>query len=252
MLKPSAVSFHHMVSNVDTIQYYMFTQCMAPRRTSRPDRLEIEMLTQDIDTDTPQFRTWVGELRVDGAFFVHRGEGRMSLIQLHLECRTPFTEITPTLIRNLDLAEFVRASKAAIAEQASYFTPEKQTALGNEADLHMLSERTIKRARARIKAASRAGRVPSGAARGRGDAFYRRVALDLIELVESGRDRPGGVLEALAAVEARRLHLSEVPVQTLRTWLRIARQKQFLAPGERGRLVAIPGPLLYLSEENDD
>ena len=66
----------------------------------------------------------------------------------------------------------------------------------------------------------------------------------------AGREPERRVIGSPVRIEAQRMRLPEVPVQTLRTWLRIARERQFLAPGERGRLVAIPGPLLY-AEEGD-
>lgn len=215
-----------------------------------------------------------GVYAITGRFSVE--ESRVRVVELSVMVRPGHddAEVTPSLLRSLGLSAIVQEARRVLAREARFWTPEGQAeAAAAEAspgpddpsgrgrydpdtDLwswyestpQALSDDVIKEARRRIKLASQ--RAVQGAARGRGDAFYRRIALDLVELVESGRPTPGGVLETLARIEAQRMRLPEVPVQTLRTWLRIARERQFLAPGERGRLVAIPGPLLY-AEEGD-
>lgn len=196
--------------------------------------------------DEPEFHTLYDEA------FIIRGKlrvehARMRLTELHITAAADDAEVTATLLREVSLAELVQVAKGLVAREARFWTPEGQREAvedaGGEARERVLSDDLVREARRRIKLAS--ARQQRGAARGRGDAFYRRIAVDLVELVESGKPTPGGVLETLARIEAQRMHLSEVPVQTVRTWLRVAREKQFLAPGERGRLVALPGPLLY-------
>jgi hypothetical protein len=219
---------------------YMFTCDVTPRPSSNRDRLEVELLGADVATERPRVRAELGLFAVEGEFLVDTDEsaGHVRLVELTIS--TWGAEITPTALRELQLSRFIQAAKGEIVRKADEFLAV------TDADEHLdeaVRGAIEKKLRARIKAMSR--KPMSGGAQGRGAAFYRRIALDLIELVESGKPTPGGVLETLARIESDRLRLPDVPVQTLRTWLRVAREKQFLAPGERGRLLAIAGPRLY-------
>lgn len=67
------------------------------------------------------------------------------------------------------------------------------------------------------------------------DEHYERIARRYLELLDTGLTR--GILQRLAEEENR-------PVQTVRTWVNVARSDryQYLTPGESGRAGAMPGP----------
>jgi hypothetical protein len=72
---------------------------------------------------------------------------------------------------------------------------------------------------------------------------YRRIALRAVELFESGRR---DVVKALEEEECR-------PYQTIRDWIRRARQPElgFLEPSKQGQTNFRPGPNLYRKEKED-
>jgi hypothetical protein len=80
--------------------------------------------------------------------------------------------------------------------------------------------------------------------RGRGGFpvdHYRRIALRALEISEEGhRD----VVKELAAREGK-------PYQTIRDWVRRARELKFLGPTQRGRSQWFPGPNLYRKEGDE-
>lgn len=229
----------------------MLTRGMSPRRRIAPARIEVELdgIGQGL-AERPQFHAQFGDDYTIYGSLAER-EGVMRLVEFRVVATGEAAEVTPTLLREIEVAKFASAGRQLVASSMSYFTPEYQSQLAREYGLTEPPrddswDQLVAIARRRVKAASRKA-TPGGS--GRGDAFYRRIALDLIELVESGRPTPGGVLQELARFEADRLHQAEVPIETLRTWIRIARQREFLAPGQRGRMNAEPGRLLYLTEE---
>lgn len=100
----------------------------------------------------------------------------------------------------------------------------------------------IDRARRLTKAASieqlKRGRT------GYPDDHYRRIALAYLDLLAMGNRR--GILNKLAEQETNRL-ARYVPRETVRTWVRRARELQFLTAGEPGRAGAEPGPRLRMT-----
>lgn len=252
MLDSDVRWIQHLALCVDTICDYMFTFDVAPRASANRWQPEIDLETGDVGNRTQVFMTSAVTLHGSGGFDVlyvggelHIGaDDRMRLVDLRISCSDPdATDITSTLLRELELSKIVQAAKTAVARRAEEHL--RAVSTGDIPDA--IKADAEKLLRARIKAVSRRP-SPRGAARGLGDAHYRRVALDLIELVESGKPTPNGVLVTLARLEAARLH-RPVDVQTVRTWIRIARDRRFLAPGERGRLLVAPGPRLYDLEE---
>ncbi|WP_375492009.1 hypothetical protein [uncultured Jatrophihabitans sp.] len=211
---------------------------MSPRRPARPSVIEVQPVRQTLGTDRVEIIAEMGDYIIRG---VLRDDGdRYRLVEFGMsavEFTAPEVEITSTALRQVELAKFADAGRQIVVMHGEHDLGRDTDDRGQPTD--------VAAARRRIKAASRSSR--SGGS-DRGDAFYRRVALDLIELVESGRPTPGGVLETLADVEAKRLG-HEVPVQTLRTWIRLARERKFLAPSTRGRMSAEPGARLYRGDE---
>lgn len=200
--------------------------------------MKVKYVTGDVGAVQQVFQAHVRGLVLTGVFDNGASAGRMLLLELRI-ATTPPSEINSMVLRRPELAAF-RDECLALYGRIARDIREKSTL---SPDLDPEVKATIeRRMRARIKAASR--KAIRGQSQTRGDAFYRRIALDFIELVESGKPTPGGVLETLADLEAERLGM-QVPVQTLRTWLSVARTRGFLAPATPGRLSAAPGPKLY-------
>jgi hypothetical protein len=85
--------------------------------------------------------------------------------------------------------------------------------------------------------AAEAGKLPLNRGRkGYPADHYRRIALRAIDLFNVERRRD--VLKALASEEER-------PYQTIREWIRQARDRGLLAPSKQGRTDFRPGPNLY-------
>ena len=206
----------------------MLTERMSPRRPAKmPATIEVHPLRQTLNEKRVEILAEFGDYFIAG---VLRDDGdRYRLVEFTVrvnEHDSPTKEVSATVLRQVELAKFADAGRQIIAMHG-------EAESGRDLD--------VDEARRRIKAATRKGR--SGGS-DRGDVFYRRVALDLIELVESGKPTPDGVLATLAKIEGARLGY-EVPVQTLRTWIRIARERKFLAASTRGRMNAEPGARLY-------
>jgi hypothetical protein len=81
--------------------------------------------------------------------------------------------------------------------------------------------------------------------RGYGDAFYRQVALEYLELTRQGKGGRG-VLAELSKIMAERMgEAAPRSRDNVRDWVAEARRRQFLTPGTPGRGGANPGPKLY-------
>ena len=75
-----------------------------------------------------------------------------------------------------------------------------------------------------------------------GETHYRAVAYACIKLYQS--DHRAGIHAALA----QRYHVSP---KTIEAWIREARRRHFLAPGQAGRATFVPGPKLKQNAERE-
>src|SRR4029079_17499604 len=85
----------------------------------------------------------------------------------------------------------------------------------------------------------RAGRKPLP------DALIRHIALEYLALFERGVTR--GILVRLAEQESERLGRYVAP-ETVRDWVRRARELEFLSKGVPGKAYAVAGPRLIAEE----
>ena len=87
-----------------------------------------------------------------------------------------------------------------------------------------------------ITAARQTGRL------GKGDPFYRDIALSYLKLQDEGIGR--GILPRLAQDLGR-------PRETIRDWVHQARVRGFLTAGTQGKAGALPGPRLLAQDEQE-
>jgi hypothetical protein len=78
--------------------------------------------------------------------------------------------------------------------------------------------------------------------------FYRWVAHQYLDLQAKNKGR--GIREVIAEEGRKRLDRTEpVPLDTVKTWLRRARELEFIVFEKQGRVGASAGPKLYAEEE---
>lgn len=87
---------------------------------------------------------------------------------------------------------------------------------------------------------------PRPGRKGFGTAFYRRLALEYLELQSDGVSR--GIRVALADRESARQGKT-ITTDAIRDALHKATELGFLLPGTRGRAGRLPGPNLYVDEQ---
>jgi hypothetical protein len=173
-------------------------------------------------------------------WFVHgwlvEREGRAVIEQLVIE-----SELESQRGIRLDLLRALSLSRLSARVIAQLRAEPEWIELLERAGLAVVSEADRRRAK---EAAARAAKQPLRR-RGRAgypDEHYRRIALRYIELVQEHGSK--GVLVRIAEEESRRRGY-RVAHATVRDWVRGARERGFLAPGERGRATPLPGPRLY-------
>lgn len=191
--------------------------------------------------DKPRFMANLGDdFAIEGTL-AEDGE-RMKLVELVVAALGKDAEVTSSTLRDIELLKFVNAGRALVTESARFWTPEALAEVEERYGIEVQGPgpEVVRAARKRIKQAAR--RTPRS--RGLGDDHYRRVALAAIELSERRVKPEGGILEALKVAESKRLG-RDIPIETVRTWLKVARDRKFLAPGERGRASFFAGSELY-------
>ena len=167
-------------------------------------------------------RPWL----VRGRIEVQGGLGRVR--QLTVEPWEHDLEVTGVVLRRIGVADLRDRALAHMRDRVRI-----------EEALPGLRELLRPAAPLRPFVAEATARRPRGR-RGRTDAHYRDIAIAYLEVYESGVSR--GILDELAARYGR-------PRETIRDWVRRARELGFLTTGTQGRAGAEPGPRL-LSERD--
>lgn len=205
----------------------------------RPDRVPVALVGNGLANE-PEFIANFGDYDLHGRLAA-RGD-TFKLVSLHVSTSDEAAEVTGATLRSIEVAKLVHAARALVARAAEFWTPASRREIEREHGVTMrpLPKEVVQAVERQIRrAASKPLRRGSA---GYGDDHYRRIALAYLRALEAGRTR--GVLAQIAADESRRLG-REVPVETVRTWVKIARDRQFLTAGEPGRAGAMPGPRLY-------
>lgn len=139
------------------------------------------------------------------------------------------------------LLQGIRAQLLAEPEAAQRFADQlRQAALDQGVDLDGPSDEYLAAA---TQAAERIGDPPKRGRKGYGDDFYRDVARTYLSLLGQGWTK--GILNEMA-------RLADRPRDTIATWVREARKREFLTPGTPGRAGAEPGPKLETDDEKDE
>jgi hypothetical protein len=163
-------------------------------------------------------------------------------------------EVTARDLRAIPLAQFLAQAQAAAQRMVDAAEP-----LGGDAedaaaraDLAGLPSWWVEAGQRRAEAAEelrlladrrRRREHLSGSARGRGEEFYRWVALVYLDEVRGGNRRRLHEAIAERAVKERG-EQDVVKRETVRDWIRRARKLEFLGEGEQGRVTAREGRLL--------
>lgn len=166
---------------------------------------------------------------VRGTFRV-KGSEPLRLTQLSIEhLLDPMAEVTSVVVHGLQVARLrdrVAAYLAIAAEPVA---------------LLVGTPKAKRRGRQIARAAKQARRVGR---RGKGEAFYRRIALEALKLYDEGKGSRT-VISDLAAGHGR-------GYSTIRDWIAKARELGFLAPARKGHQQWLPGPALNRKETSND
>lgn len=162
---------------------------------------------------------------VRGNFRV-KGSEPLRLTQLSIEhLLDPMAEVTSVVVHGLQVARLrdrVAAYLAIAAEPIALLSGTPK------------AKRRGRQVAGAAKQARRVGR------RGKGETFYRRVALEALELYDEG-EGSRTVISDLAAKHGR-------GYSTIRDWIAKARELGFLAPAQKGRQQWLAGPALNQEE----
>jgi hypothetical protein len=162
------------------------------------------------------------------ATFRAKGSEPLRLTQLSVEhLLDPMAEVTSVVVHGLQVARLrdrVAAYLAIAAEPIALFVG---------------TSKAKRRGRQVARAAKQTRRVGR---RGKGEAFYRGIALEALELYDEGKGSRT-VLSDLAAKHGR-------GYSTMRDWIAKARDLGFLAPAQKGRQQWLAGPAL--KEDGED
>ena len=179
-------------------------------------------------------------------FWLAERDGVLGLVRLDIATAGGTGTIGSAALRSIELSKMIAAARALLAREVRDLAlpegaeppPGWYWVFGSRGG--SVRAEDIERARRHARAA---GRRPLKRGRaGYPDDHYRGVALAYLDLLDKGITR--GILAALAERESKRLG-RPVPVETARTWVNVARKRQFLTEGENGRAGAMPGPKLY-------
>ncbi|MGD0984479.1 MAG: hypothetical protein ABSA65_11785 [Acidimicrobiales bacterium] len=107
---------------------------------------------------------------------------------------------------------------------------------------HSMDAKELRRLR-RVAKDMAESTTPRPGPKGFGENFYRRLALDYLELQGKGVSR--GIRWVLAEQENRRQKRDDIDDRTVRDWLTKATRLGFLSAGSPGRAGRRPGPNLY-------
>lgn len=177
--------------------------------------------------------------------FAEQGDG-LVVRSLTIEAQGPVTPtgglVADTLRRDVSPSSAVAAANQAMSEEAQSLEAAGQDDYPDESAkkaLRLLLQRHFER---------RSTREPQPPAPGTGrprlpDEFLAAVAVAYIEECQGGR----GVLKRVGARVAglRGLRPKDVPDQTTKDWVRLARQREFLGPApKQGARGGTPGPRL--------
>ncbi len=176
---------------------------------------------------------------VSGYIVLSGGELVIGQLTLEPELNTG-TGITRSLLHGVSVSQILARAQAMLVQTPEWLELVKRLGLGEPP--HADKERAHRAA----ATAATAGTARRRGRKGWGEEHYRRVALEYLALQREGVGR--GILNRLAEREAKRLK-KPIARETMRDWVRRARELGFLAGGVRGRAGARPGPNLYPKKE---
>ncbi|MFI0354485.1 hypothetical protein [Actinomadura sp. 9N407] len=146
--------------------------------------------------------------------------GRFKITDLYMHG----AEVSAEALRAVSVSRLEAAINAPTSQEKGALDAWAQGGKGHQADddltLPALRERAVKVAERQQRRARKLGR-PTGE---NPDQFYREVAFAYSELARTTRAPAKTLAEE-----------SEVPTTTVHRWVREARQRGFLPPGEKGR-----------------
>jgi hypothetical protein len=169
---------------------------------------------------------------IDGEPWLIRGKlqsaeaGPPILTRLSVEHYDTDVEVTGHVLRGLPAGEIRRKALEWLRPQLTI-----KTVLGATPAQKRWAKRVTEQAK---RAPLKRGR------QGYPDNHYRRIAIRCVELHNAGTHNVTGTLA---------LELGK-PYQTVRDWIRTARQRGFLMPGRQGATDFRPGPNLYRKEKD--
>jgi hypothetical protein len=141
--------------------------------------------------------------------------------------------VTSSLLRSIQVGRLISALRAELQRHPEAVARMAQALAALGADTPSVDPEYLDVAR---RVAQAVPGPPKRGPHGRGDDFYRQVALLYLELQSAGWGR--GILGEIARLEDR-------PRETVSTWVRQARKRGFLTAGTPGRAGAEPGPRLH-------
>lgn len=182
------------------------------------------------ETNLDEEQPWLirGVLRIEGS-------GRLVLVRLSVEhFNDPTVEVTGYVLHRLPIG--------TIRKKAFEWLEAKHVTLSAFEATGLLVSDDEKAWERRVTAAVKKPRRRRPGPQGHGDDFYRGIALRAIKLYDGLRRRD--VVKALTE-ERQAKH------ETVRGWIRVARERGFLATVTQGRTDFRAGPNLYPTKEDE-
>ena len=219
-------------------------------RRARPKRVPVTLvsnLDSDLVPEQPQFMADFGTFVVN--FWLAERDGVLGLVRVDIATSGGTGTIGSETLRDVEVSKMTTAARALLAHAVrDLVLPEGAEPPPGWYAIFAgrggsVRPEDIERARRHARAA---GRRPLKRGRaGYPDDHYRAVAFGYLDLLGKGVTR--GILPALAERESKRLG-RHVAVETVRTWVNIARKREFLTGGENGKAGAMAGPRLGIRE----
>ena len=220
-------------------------------RRARPKRVPVTLvsnLDSDLVPEQPQFMADFGTFVVN--FWLAERDGVLGLVRgRHRHQWRHRDDRVGETLRDVEVSKMTTAARALLAHAVrDLVLPEGAEPPPGWYAIFAgrggsVRPEDIERARRHARAA---GRRPLKRGRaGYPDDHYRAVAFGYLDLLGKGVTR--GILPALAERESKRLG-RHVAVETVRTWVNIARKREFLTGGENGKAGAMAGPRLGIRE----
>ena len=197
---------------------------------ARPEVVARFAALLDIEVRRQVFAYWIAS-----GYLSRSVTGDLTVEELTLEPEHPGQgEVTPALLRAVSLALIVARAQAALRS-----APES-VELADELGISQASDVARREAERAAKIALSVGRKKGGRP-SYPDSHYEWLARQYLALYDAGVGR--GIRNQLAHLASERLG-RPIPTNTIRDWIRRARELGFLEGATQGRAGARPGPNL--------